>query len=128
MKFLLDTCTFLWASLEPERLSSTAIAAIQNPENELYLSLVSSWEITMKYSAKKLILYQEPKTWLPQQRAIHRVEPIALPEEVIYQEPHLPAVHRDPFDRMLICQAIHSGLTILTPDPYIQKYPVLTTW
>ena len=128
MKYLLDTCTFLWAASRPDSLSPVAVQALETPEAECYLSLVSVWEILLKCTAKKISFSEPPERWIQTQREKLRVLPLALEETELFQEPRLPLVHRDPFDRALICQAITHGLTILTPDPHIHRYPVQALW
>jgi PIN domain nuclease of toxin-antitoxin system len=128
VKILLDTCTFLWAAWRPDALSPAASEAFESPEAEIYLSLVSVWEILLKCSAKKLTFSEPPEHWIQAQREKLRLIPLPLEESSLFQEPRLPPVHRDPFDRALICQAISNGLTILTPDPHIHRYPVKTLW
>lgn len=73
-------------------------------------------------------LPQPPQQFIPAQRRAHRIETLPLDEDAVLQLPRLPAHHKDPFDRMLICQAIAHGMTILTPDPLITRYPVRTAW
>ncbi len=128
MKILLDTCTFLWAAWRPDSLSPAATGIFEAPDADIYLSLVSVWEILLKCTAKKLIFSEPPERWIQTQREKLRITPLPLDEMSLYQDPRLPAVHRDPFDRALICQAITNGLTILTPDPHIHRYPVQTLW
>ena len=128
MKILLDTCTFIWAAWRPDFLSPAATESFEASETEMYLSLVSVWEILLKCSAKKLIISEAPERWIHTQREKLRVTPLPLEEASLFQEPRLPPVHRDPFDRALVCQAITHGFTILTPDPHIRRYPVHTLW
>ena len=128
MKVLLDTCTFLWAVSSPDRLSVTARALIVEPDNTVYLSAVSAWEIAVKYGLGQIELADEPATFVAQQRVRHGLEALPLDERSALQVHRLPMVHRDPFDRMLICQAIMEGLTLLTPDPLIHRYPVSVVW
>lgn len=128
MKLLLDTCTFLWVTLGDRALSRTARAAFSDPANEVYLSAISSWEIAVKHALGKLSLPEQPTVLVPKMRALHRVEPLALEEPATLAIAQLPDLHRDPFDRMLICQAIMGGLTLLTPDPLIRQYAVPTLW
>ena len=66
--------------------------------------------------------------FIPQQRERHGIDSLSLEENATGHLPKLPALHKDPFDRMLICQAIQHELTILTPDPLITQYPVRTAW
>ena len=128
MRVLLDTVTFLWVIEGSERLSRSALAIFRAPENEVYLSVVSSWEISVKHQLGSLPLPQRPERFVPAMREEHLVESLPLVESATLQLGKLPALHRDPFDRMLICQAIDGGLTILTPDERIRQYPVSSAW
>ena len=128
MKLLLDTCTFLWIALGDRALSRPARDAFVDPASEVYLSTISSWEIALKHALGKLPLPDQPILLVPQMRARHRIEPLALDEPAALATAQLPDLHRDPFDRMLICQAIMGGLTLVTPDPLIRQYAVPTLW
>ena len=128
MNLLLDTCAFLWMASEPERLSAVAAAAIVDPANDVRLSAVSSWEIAVKYQLGKLTLDRPPERWVPEERARHGVDALVLDEDTTLHVHRLPAIHRDPFDRMLVCQAIVGGFTLVTPDPHIGRYPVRVLW
>lgn len=92
-------------------------------------SVISVWEATVKYQLGKLPLPQPPEIYLPMQRERHIISSLSLTETSIAQLGKLPSIHRDPFDRMLICQALEHDLTILTVDDAIRAYPVkiLTT-
>ena len=124
MNILLDTCEFLWLVSGDARLSATVSAAVLDPANEVFLSAVSFWEISIKHSLGKLPLPQPPAQFIPQQREEHRLTPLALDEAPVARLGGLPALHRDPFDRMLICQAQAYGLTLASSDPLIRQYPV----
>ena len=124
MKLLLDTHIFLWFINGDERLPVSMREDIRNPENEVYLSVVSLWEAIVKHQLGKLPLPESPEKYLPIQRERHRIESLALDENSVAHLAKLPAVHRDPFDRMLICQAIENGLTLITVDAVISDYPV----
>jgi len=128
VKLLLDTCTFLWVAAGSPELSARARDLFSDPTNDLFLSSVSSWEIVVKNALGRLPLPTTPHLFVPEQRRRHRISPLPLEEEAVLQLAKLPDHHRDPFDRMLVCQAIAHGLTILTPDPTINRYPVLTAW
>ena len=128
MKLLLDTCTFLWAADEQTRLSEHARAQIVDPGNEVYLSAVCAWEIAVKQGRGSLKLPQPATRFVPHFRAAHRFLELPLDEVAALQVGRLPALHKDPFDRMLVCQAIAHGLAIVTPDPLIAQYPVRTVW
>jgi PIN domain nuclease of toxin-antitoxin system len=128
MNLLLDTCSFLWITLDPTQLSSQALLLFQDPANRVFLSAVSAWEIAVKYGLGKLQLQQPPEIFVPQQRMAHQIAELLLSEDAALRVTRLPAIHKDPFDRMLICQALANGLTILTPDPLIRQYSVPTMW
>ena len=128
MKLLLDTCTFLWMVSDEVRLSETCKVQLVDPANEVFLSPVSAWEICIKHHLGGLTLAEPPGEFVPKYRARHGITELALDEPSVLQLPRLPDLHKDPFDRMLVCQAIEHGLTILTPDPLITRYPVRTGW
>lgn len=128
MKILLDTCAFLWVIAGDDRLSKRAAEHFLDAENEVYLSPVSAWEIAVKHSLGKLALPEPPEIFLPEQRERHGIGALPLDENSALFFGRLPAIHTDPFDRMLVCQALANGMAILTPDENIRKYPVLTIW
>lgn len=128
MKFLLDTCTFLWLIKGREKLSVKVIDAFTNPQNEVFLSAVSAWEINVKYRLEKLQLPLAPDQFIPQERKRHLISPLNLSEQDTLHLGKLPTPHKDPFDRMLVCQAIEHSLTIITPDPLIRQYPIRCLW
>jgi PIN domain nuclease of toxin-antitoxin system len=128
MKLLLDTCTFLWIIRGDSELSESARILFSQAENEVFLSAISNWEMLVKYQLGRLPLPDAPEQFITQQRKLHRIESLSLDEIAIAQLQKLPDYHKDPFDRMLICQAIAHGMTILTPDKDIQQYPVQSVW
>jgi PIN domain nuclease of toxin-antitoxin system len=128
VKFLLDACTFLWFAADAPELSTLARNACVDPDSELYLSVVSAWELASKHNAGRLPLPEPAATYIPGRRAHYGIVSLELTEEAIWQLPKLPPIHRDPFDRILICQAIVHGLIILTPDEHITQYPVRVMW
>ena len=128
MRLLLDTCTFLWIVSGSSELSKRAAQWFSDPANELFLSVVSAWEIAVKYSLGNLQLPAPPMDFVVSQREAHAIATLPLTEEEALYLPKIPKLHRDPFDRMLICQAVAGGLTILTPDPLISQYPIRTLW
>jgi PIN domain nuclease of toxin-antitoxin system len=125
---LLDTCAFLWMVRTPDDLSLAARDAVVDPSRPLFLSVVSHWEIGVKSQIGRLDLPDEPSSYVRRERARHGIESLSLEEGAIDHLSKLPDLHRDPFDRMLICQAIEHGLTIVTPDAAIQRYPVRVLW
>ena len=128
MSILLDTCAFLWVILGAREISSRARNLFTDPSNEVFLSAVSVWEISVKYNLGRLPLPEPPDRFLPQERERHLITPLPLEEAAVLHLHRLPQLHKDPFDRMLVCQAIESGLVILTPDRLISQYPTRTAW
>ncbi|CAN2041466.1 Type II toxin-antitoxin system VapC family toxin [Candidatus Magnetomoraceae bacterium gMMP-15] len=124
MKFLLDTHIFLWFITGDKRLSEKFQTEIRSQDNEVYLSVISLWEIIVKYKLGKLPLPFPPETYIPEQRKRHLIQSIILTENDVSKLSTLPSIHRDPFDRMLICQALSRHLTIVTVDEYIRQYSV----
>jgi len=128
MRLLLDTATFLWLIIDSPQLSSRARELFSSPGNEVYLSAVSTWEITVKHSLGRLALPESPQRFIPFQREKHGIQSLSLDEASTLQLLRLPPLHNDPFDRMLVCQAIVEGLAILTPDSLVSQYPVRVIW
>jgi PIN domain nuclease of toxin-antitoxin system len=128
VRLLLDTCTFLWIVTGSSRLSKRAAQSFSDPANEVFLSAVSSWEIAVKHSLGTLRLPAPPIEFIPSQREGHGIAALPLTEEEVLYLPKTPKLHRDPFDRMLICQALVNGLAVLTPDELISQYPIRTLW
>ncbi len=126
MKLLLDTHVFLWYISKNKRLSPEAEQAIRQPENQVYLSPVSLWECLVKHRLGKLTLPQAPEEYLTLQRQRHGIDSLPVDEASVRHLVKLPDLHRDPFDRMLICQAIEHSLSLVTSDRTITQYPVAT--
>lgn len=93
-----------------------------------YLSVVSVWEIAVKHRLGRLPLADPPGIYIPRERERHGITPLILTETDVLELEKLPDHHQDPFDCMLICQAKANDLVLLTPDRWIQAYPVATAW
>ena len=128
MNILLDTCTFLWIVSGSDELSESARRVFTDPGNEVYLSVASAWEIIIKNQMGKLPLPEPPHDFIRKWRTLHDIDSLPLDEAAILQLSRLPDYHKDPFDRILVCQAIAGSMIILTPDPGITRYPVRTEW
>jgi PIN domain nuclease of toxin-antitoxin system len=128
MRVLLDTCTFLWVISGPEELSPAVADAVRDPSNEIYLSAASSHEIAVKHARGRLELPDAPERYVPDARTRHGIDPLDVDEESALHVAKLQALHRDPFDRLLVSQAIVRGLIIATPDPLVRQYPARTMW
>jgi PIN domain nuclease of toxin-antitoxin system len=124
---LLDTHTFLWWDSAPEKLSPTILALCRDPAVGLYLSLVSVWEIQIKSSLGKLPLSLPLREIMEtQQKNGLLLLPVTLDHVLALS--HLPGHHKDPFDRLLIAQAIAEGLTVASADQNFPLYPVSLVW
>ncbi|MGO8671953.1 MAG: type II toxin-antitoxin system VapC family toxin [Capsulimonadaceae bacterium] len=128
MRLLLDTV--LWLDGEPDKLSQAAQSALNGPGVQRYLSTASIWEIVIKVGIGKLSLRDNTplRDVLAQQRCRNRLRilPVAADHAMAVQD--LPALHKDPFDRMLIAQTLFEDMTIITADTVIPNYPVRTLW
>jgi PIN domain nuclease of toxin-antitoxin system len=124
---LLDTCTFLWLA-GGSSLPPAAAAAIRDPGNDVFLSAASVWEIVVKHATRKLPLPEPPDRLIPTERRLRGITSLSIDEESALQGVRLPPLHRDPFDRMLVAQAIAHGLAVVTPDPLIAQYSVRVVW
>ena len=123
MRLLLDTHIFLWLIHDNRRLPDKYRQEIQNPNNEKFLSVVSIWECVIKYQIGKLNFPSSPETYLPLQRREHLIKTLTVDENSIAQLINLPLRHRDPFDRLIISQALQYDLSIMTQDKAIIAYP-----
>jgi PIN domain nuclease of toxin-antitoxin system len=124
MRLLLDTHVFLWYITADPKLPDVFRTVSQDPTNEVYLSVASVWEAVIKYHLGKLPLPAPPAEYLPQQRDAHGIASLAIDEGAMPYLAGLPLLHRDPFDRLLIAQALQHGLIIATVDPDVAAYPV----
>lgn len=122
MRLLLDTHVFLWWLAGDRRLGAAELEAIREPENDVYLSAASVWEIVIKQSLGRL------RTPEPASSAALRlgIEPLSISFEHAEATASLPPLHNDPFDRVLMAQARVESLTLVTHDPAIRSYPALT--
>jgi PIN domain nuclease of toxin-antitoxin system len=131
MKALLDTSVFLWAIDECERLSERSRQAIEDPETDLFLSVASLWEITLKAAKGKLLTGMEPTAQARfLQTHIRQLGVSLLPVESshVLALVDLPPIHKDPFDRLLVAQARIENLTLISGYAYILAYPGATLW
>jgi PIN domain nuclease of toxin-antitoxin system len=122
LKLLLDTHILLWAAASPERLSDTCVELLEDPEHELVFSAASFWEIAIKAGLGRDDFRVDARLL---RRGLLDNGYVELP---VTSEPAaavagLPALHRDPFDRMLVAQAASEGMLLLTVDPVVGRYP-----
>ena len=128
MRLLLDTCTFLWLALPQGKLSAEASRLINTPSAILFVSDASVWEICLKHSNGKLSLPDVPRQWLPSRMAFFQTQSLGISQAAIIRSGELPRIHSDPFDRLLVAQAIESGMTILSPDVPLSTLGASRIW
>lgn len=128
MKILLDTHTFIWWTDRPQKLSPIADQILNDRTNILFLSVVSMWEMQIKSASGKLPLPQPYREMVVEQVRVNGLLILPVYEAHVYALDQLPAHHNDPFDRLLIGQALDEQLSILTADSLIQKYSISTIW
>ena len=122
MRLLLDTHIFLWYITGDARFERPIRKSIEDAD-VVFVSVASVWEATIKYRLGKLPLPESPSPWLTEQRERHGFESLLIDESSVSYLGSLPSHHRDPFDRMLICQALQHDLHIVTADPVLSFYP-----
>jgi PIN domain nuclease of toxin-antitoxin system len=128
LRLLLDTHCWLWFLLAPEKLSSEARRLLGSPQHETYLSVASVWEILLKFGIGKLSLPMPPSEYIPNRLALlgHISLPILQPHVLRLEA--LPSHHKDPFDRILVAQALVEGLQVVSADPAMVAYDVPLIW
>ncbi|MDZ4827974.1 MAG: type II toxin-antitoxin system VapC family toxin [Actinomycetota bacterium] len=124
MKVLLDTHVFLLMQVDPDRPAPSARRLVEDPRTELLLSAASSWEIAIKYALGRLPLPESPARYVPDRMRVSGVTGMSVTHAHALGVADLPALHRDPFDRLLVVQSAHEGCAILTADAQIAQYDV----
>lgn len=122
MKLLLDTQLLLWAAGQPERLSTAARRQLNNASNELLFSAASLWEVTIKKSLGRDDFRVEPRL-LRRELLDNGYTELPVTSEHAVSVDGLPDLHKDPFDRILLAQALTEGITLLTADAQLARYP-----
>ena len=123
MRILIDTHIFLWLIDDDKRLSTEFRQVIHDLNNDIFLSVVSIWECVIKYQIGKLDFPSSPETYLPMQRREHLIKILTVDENTITELIKLPLLHRDPFDRLIMSQALQYNLVLMTEDKAILVYP-----
>jgi PIN domain nuclease of toxin-antitoxin system len=128
MKYLLDGMVWLWSIDSTARISKRGLEVLTNGEEEIYFSSATVWELTIKAHLGKLTLPGPPSECIPSFVAKQGLKPLSVTHAHAVKVYDLPSYHRDPFDRLLIAQAIVEEMTILTADRAFAKYPVDVLW
>jgi PIN domain nuclease of toxin-antitoxin system len=127
-KYLLDTCAFLWAAAGDASLSSKAKRIMASDEAMLVLSSASIWEMAIKISHKRLVLPKALDDYMAEKAALPNLEILPVFWTSCCRVSRLPFHHHDPFDRLLIAQALDEKLPVVTSDAVFKKYGVTVIW
>ena len=122
MKLLLDTHLLLWAAGQPNRLSSAALRLIDNPANELFFSAASIWEVAIKRGLGRKDFQGDPRL-LRRGLLDNGYSELPILSDHVVAIDSLPPIHKDPFDRLLVAQATVEGISLLTADAVVARYP-----
>lgn len=128
MRYLLDTHAFLWWIVDDLRLSSRTRAIIQDPSNEIWFSAASAWEIAIKAQLGRISFEDDLVAFIPQQVAANGFKNLPVHCEHALRVSRLPLLHRDPFDRILVAQALTERMPLLTDDQIVASYDVEVVW
>lgn len=128
MRYLVDTVILIWSLNEPEKINDRALKILENGKEELYLSAASAWEIAIKSAAGRLQLPDTAESFVPNRMNVLGLRPLHITHSHALNVSVLPPHHQDPFDRMLISQAIIEDMILMTSDHMFSKYPVQTMW
>src|ERR1700722_4382408 len=128
MKYLLDTMVWLWSVGPTEKIGRAGLEILSRGSEEIYLSAVSSWEIAIKAKLGKFKLPEEPGSYVRSRQAVQGIRSLSVTQDHSLKVYDLPLHHSDPFDRLIIAQALIEGMVILTSDRAFQKYPVEVVW
>ena len=128
MRYLLDTHTFLWMAADPAVLSRKVSKIVRETRHSLYLSAASGWEIALLRKLERIDLPDEPQRFIPEAMQKLATLPIPIGFQTAISAAMLPLIHRDPFDRILIAEAMKEKMIILTKDKVFIKYGVQAVW
>ncbi len=128
MRLLLDTHAFLWWITDDKRLSRSARDLIADGANEVFFSAASAWEIVIKARLGRVVLPEEPERFIAEQITANAFQVLPVHLHHALKVHGLPDLHRDPFDRMLVAQAMGEEMALLSGDPQIARYPVDVVW
>lgn len=128
MRFLLDTHSLLWFLAGDSSLTERARRTIENPEHDILASIASLWEVAIKHSLGKLPLAQPFEELFPHHLSLNSIALLAIRLDHVAQVSSLPFHHRDPFDRLLVAQALVEEIPVLSGDEALDAYGVERIW
>ncbi len=128
MKYLLDSMIWLWSIHAVEKINDACLAILQDGQEEIYFSAASAWELSIKARLGKLNLPGPPAKCIPTFIERQGLRPLPVTHLHAVRTYDLPLHHEDPFDRLIIAQALSEGMTVLTADRQFRKYAVSVVW
>ncbi len=128
MNYLLDTHTFIWWAIEPEKLPEKVVGLLESSDNGVFLSIASIWEMQIKIHLKKLSLPLPLSDLVSQQCTTNHIDLLPIEPSHIYALEHLPFHHKDPFDRILIAQSFITSFLFISKDAKFEPYPITCIW
>jgi PIN domain nuclease of toxin-antitoxin system len=126
--FILDTCTLLWLASDQTSLSVRALETIATGSNELFVSSISAFEIAIKAATGRIGLRLPADEWFAQALATYKIVELPVNGVIAARSAMLPAIHKDPCDRIIIATAMAERLVVLSPDRMISSYPDVEVW
>lgn len=128
MRLLLDTHTFIWSFSNTKKLSPTAAGELQDSVNEIFVSVAGIWEMQIKIKLGKIVFNDSLENIIIEQQQINRIQILPVQLSHALHLENLPPHHKDPFDRLLISQAIVENMTLVTADTEFAKYQANLLW
>lgn len=128
MRYLIDTHAFIWFITNDDRLGAQAYEEISNIKNEIVLSIASLWEMAIKASLGKLELGKPFRALIPRELIINEIGVLPIAQKHLLVLADLPLHHRDPFDRLIIAQAMIEGIPVVSHDSDFPQYPIQIVW
>jgi PIN domain nuclease of toxin-antitoxin system len=128
MDFLIDTHVFIWYATGDKRLSETVISIIEDEENNIFFSMASLWEMAIKINIGRLQFKKPFEKIITQQISSNNYHLLNILPKHIFQLSNINNFHKDPFDRLIISQAVTDNLIVLTKDKYFKKYNISVLW
>lgn len=128
MKYLLDTVVWLWSVGPTELIGNAGLEILRRGDREIYLSVASVWEISIKARTGKFELPEEPARYIPSRLALQGIRGLPISQNHVIKTYDLVLHHNDPFDRLIIAQALVEEMVILTSDRLFRKYPAEVVW
>ena len=127
MRYIIDTQVFIWYAVGDKQLSKSAIDIIES-DALCYVSIASIWEMTIKNSIGKLTFHVPFEALIKEQIELNKYEILPIELAHVFQISNLPFYHKDPFDRILIAQAVAEDIPIISIDSYFRNYPINVIW